>query len=50
VDATGAKGAFQERHRVYGREGEPCLACGAPVQKIVLAQRGTHFCGHCQRK
>jgi formamidopyrimidine-DNA glycosylase len=34
--------------RVYGREGEPCRTCGAPIKKIVLAQRGTHFCPICQ--
>src|SRR5579862_789286 len=44
VDAEGRRGWFQVRHRVYGREGEPCSGCGAPVRKIVVAQRGTHFC------
>jgi len=28
VDLFGAPGAYQERHRVYGREGEPCPRCG----------------------
>lgn len=49
VDADGAAGFFQLEHRVYMRAGQPCLTCGKPVQKIVLAGRGTHFCGHCQR-
>ncbi|MGB7189071.1 MAG: bifunctional DNA-formamidopyrimidine glycosylase/DNA-(apurinic or apyrimidinic site) lyase [Acidobacteriaceae bacterium] len=49
VDADGVAGFFQLEHRVYMRTGEPCLVCGKPVRRIVLAGRGTHFCGHCQR-
>lgn len=48
VDADGAKGFFQLEHRVYMRTGEPCLVCGKPVRRILLAGRGTHFCPHCQ--
>jgi formamidopyrimidine-DNA glycosylase len=50
VDALGEKGWFQVQHRAYGREGEPCTVCGAPIRKILVAQRGTHFCPHCQRR
>jgi len=49
VDANGAMGFFQLEHRVYMRTGQPCAVCGKPVRRIVLAGRGTHFCGHCQR-
>jgi formamidopyrimidine-DNA glycosylase len=49
VDTEGRPGGFQERHNVYGREGLPCRRCGAPVRKIVLAGRGTHYCPKCQR-
>ena len=49
VDADGKKGSFQDRHRVYGREGEPCVECGAAIERIVMGQRGTHFCPRCQR-
>jgi formamidopyrimidine-DNA glycosylase len=50
VDAEGRRGSFQMSHRVYGREGEPCLACGTAIRRIVVGQRGTHFCPHCQRQ
>jgi formamidopyrimidine-DNA glycosylase len=50
VDATGSKGSFQLRHRVYGKQGEPCPQCGRPIERIVVAQRGTHFCPQCQRR
>jgi len=49
VDAYGEPGRFQQMHSVYGRTGEPCLACGKPVKRIVLGQRGTHYCARCQR-
>jgi formamidopyrimidine-DNA glycosylase len=48
VDADGVAGFFQIQHRVYGREGEPCLVCGTPIRRIVLGGRGTHFCPRCQ--
>ena len=49
VDAEGRKGSFQLSHRVYQRTGEPCVKCGAPIERIVVAQRGTHFCPKCQK-
>ncbi|MBN9658313.1 MAG: bifunctional DNA-formamidopyrimidine glycosylase/DNA-(apurinic or apyrimidinic site) lyase [Acidobacteria bacterium] len=50
VDAEGRAGSFQRFHRVYGREGEPCLQCGKPIHRIVVGQRGTHFCPACQKR
>jgi len=50
VNARGERGWFQMEHRVYGREGEPCANCGRPIRKILVAQRGTHYCPHCQKK
>lgn len=47
-DADGEEGWFQIRHRVYGREGEPCGRCGGPVARIVVAARSTHLCPACQ--
>jgi formamidopyrimidine-DNA glycosylase len=49
VDADGRKGGFQLRHNVYGREGQSCPRCGTSIRRIVLAQRGTHYCPRCQR-
>jgi formamidopyrimidine-DNA glycosylase len=49
VDADGARGEYQGQHNVYGRTGEPCPRCGTAVRRIVLGQRGTHYCPHCQR-
>jgi len=49
VDAAGVKGFFQLEHRVYLRTQQPCLVCGTPIRRILLAGRGTHYCPHCQR-
>ena len=50
VNAEGERGWFQMEHRAYGREGDPCVNCGKPIRKILVAQRGTHYCTHCQKK
>ena len=44
----GRRGRAQERFRVYGREGEPCLRCGTPIDKIRAGGRGTWYCPTCQ--
>jgi len=49
VDAEGKEGFFQLEHRVYGREGEPCLVCKTPIQRVVIAGRSSHFCPKCQK-
>jgi formamidopyrimidine-DNA glycosylase len=50
VDAQGNRGWFQLQHQVYGREGEPCSGCGGAIRKIIVVQRGTHYCPRCQRQ
>jgi formamidopyrimidine-DNA glycosylase len=49
VDADGEEGFFQLKHRVYGREGRPCLVCKAPIKRIVIAGRSSHYCPRCQK-
>jgi formamidopyrimidine-DNA glycosylase len=49
VAPDGSDGAYQDERCVYARTGEPCLRCGKPVRRIVVAQRGTHYCPGCQR-
>lgn len=49
-DAHGMAGQFQLQARVYGRAGEACLGCGAPVRRIVQGQRSTFFCPRCQKR
>jgi formamidopyrimidine-DNA glycosylase len=44
----GTSGEAQEHFAVYDRAGLPCPRCGTPIEKIRVAQRGTHFCPVCQ--
>ena len=50
VDAQGRKGFFQLSHRVYQRTGEPCVTCGTPIRRLLVAQRSSHFCPKCQKR
>jgi formamidopyrimidine-DNA glycosylase len=49
VDAEGRAGFFQLKHYVYGREGKPCLVCGTPIKRVIIAGRSSHYCPHCQK-
>ena len=49
VDADGVAGFFQLHHHVYSRTGQPCRICGAPIKRIVVGGRSTHFCPTCQK-
>ncbi len=47
----GSKGGAQNGLLVYGQTGKPCQICGeGMIQKIIVGQRGTHFCPNCQRE
>jgi len=48
VQLSGRPGDYMKHHKVYGREGEPCFVCKAPIKRISLAGRGTYFCPNCQ--
>jgi formamidopyrimidine-DNA glycosylase len=48
--ADGKPGLYRVKLRVYGREDQPCLRCGTKIKRIVVGQRGTWFCPHCQRR
>lgn len=48
-DAHGDAGAFQNRFRVYGRSGQPCVTCARPLATSRVAGRTTVFCEHCQK-
>lgn len=48
VRPNGAPGAYQAAHTVYQRTGQPCPRCGALIERMVIAQRSTHYCPQCQ--
>lgn len=49
IDWVYRGGEFQNYFNVYGRKGDPCKDCGTPIERIIVGQRGTHFCPSCQK-
>jgi formamidopyrimidine-DNA glycosylase len=45
---SGERGDYVKYHKVYDREGKPCLICRHPIKRISLGGRGTYFCPRCQ--
>lgn len=50
IDWVYPEGQMQQRLMVYGRAGEPCRRCGAPIRRLLVGQRSTHICPTCQPK
>jgi formamidopyrimidine-DNA glycosylase len=48
IDWVYRGGQFQNQFRVYQRAGEACPVCHTPICRIVVGQRGTHYCPVCQ--
>jgi formamidopyrimidine-DNA glycosylase len=48
VSPDGSDGGYQNERKVYARKGLPCLVCGTPIRRIVIATRATHYCPECQ--
>jgi formamidopyrimidine-DNA glycosylase len=48
-DSQGQEGSYQQRHRVYQRNGKKCFRCGALIRRAIVAGRSSHFCPACQR-
>jgi formamidopyrimidine-DNA glycosylase len=49
VDADGQRGWFQQRHKVYDREGKKCARCRSEIRREIVAGRSSYFCPRCQR-
>lgn len=48
IDWVYRGGNYQHFFKVYQRTGNPCYNCGTPIERLVVGQRGTHYCPHCQ--
>ena len=40
--------AFHPQMAVHGKYREPCMVCGAPVQRIVKSENESNYCARCQ--
>ena len=43
------RGRNSDALSVFRRTGQDCMRCGNPIERIVVAQRGTHICTTCQK-
>ena len=47
-DLTGNLGEMQGSLAVFRRHGQACPRCGTEIERLLVAQRGTHICRKCQ--
>jgi formamidopyrimidine-DNA glycosylase len=50
IDWVYRGGDFQNYFNVYQRTGEACPRCGTPIVRMLVGQRGTHYCPNCQKR
>ncbi len=48
-NASGGRGQYARRLRVYGRDGEPCLKCRSDICRMVFGNRSAFYCPTCQQ-
>ncbi|KIR65518.1 MULTISPECIES: bifunctional DNA-formamidopyrimidine glycosylase/DNA-(apurinic or apyrimidinic site) lyase [Micromonospora] len=48
VNVNGESGYFDRALNAYGREGEPCRRCGAPLRREAFMNRSSYSCPRCQ--
>ncbi len=48
VNVNGESGYFDRTLNAYGRGGEPCARCGAPIRRVAFMNRSSYFCPRCQ--
>jgi formamidopyrimidine-DNA glycosylase len=48
INADGKPGYFKQSLQVYQRENKPCFICQTTIKKLIIGQRSTFFCPHCQ--
>ncbi len=50
INVNGESGYFERSLEAYGREGEPCTRCGAPIRRDPFMNRSSYSCPRCQRQ
>ncbi|HYQ72801.1 MAG TPA: zinc finger domain-containing protein, partial [Gammaproteobacteria bacterium] len=49
VNGNGEPGYFRLQLNVYGKTGQPCISCRAPIREVRQGQRATFYCPVCQK-
>jgi formamidopyrimidine-DNA glycosylase len=49
LQTDGKPGYFTLQLQIYNRSGLPCPVCATPIEKLIIGQRASAFCPHCQQ-
>ncbi len=49
LGSDGKPGYFSQALQVYGRENQSCIECNSNIKAMVIGQRNTYYCPHCQK-
>jgi formamidopyrimidine-DNA glycosylase len=49
INVNGESGFFEQSLAAYGQTDRPCPRCGAPIKRVVVGGRSSHYCPRCQR-
>jgi formamidopyrimidine-DNA glycosylase len=49
-DLEASYGRYELLARVYEREGQPCVVCGAMIRRFTQGARSTYYCPRCQSR
>lgn len=50
LQPDGRPGYFAQELQVYGNKGKPCPQCGTVIEAVIIGQRNSFYCPHCQKK
>jgi len=50
LQPDGRPGYFAQELLVYGNKDKPCPKCGTKIESIIIGQRNSFYCPHCQKK
>lgn len=49
TQVDGQAGYFKQKLQVYDRLNQPCRECSTTIKKLVIGQRSSFYCPHCQK-
>ena len=49
TSSDGSPGYFKQQLNVYGRADQSCPNCEQPIRQLIIAQRTSYYCPHCQK-
>ena len=50
LQPDGRPGYFAQELLVYGNKDKPCPKCGTKIESMIIGQRNSFYCPHCQKR